>query len=269
VPEGDTIFRMARALHAALAGRSVTRFVSPLPAVAAAASRLKVVGQTVAAVDPRGKHLLMRFSRGPVLHTHMRMSGSWHLYRVGSRWRQPEARARAVVEAGEVIAVCFAAPTVELLSAREVAVHPSLAGLGEDLLGDRFDPTRACAGLRARGETEIAVALLDQAALAGIGNVYKSEVLFLCGVNPFARVKTLTDAQLDGLVSTARAQMKRNLGSEMRRTTSELSRETLWVYERAGRPCRRCGAAIGSRRQGEQARWTWWCPRCQPLTDPA
>jgi len=167
-----------------------------------------------------------------------------------------------------VIAVCFAAPIVELLSAGEAALHPALAGLGEDLLGERFDAARARAGL-ARGEAEIAVALLDQTAVAGVGNVYKSEVLFLCGVNPFTRVKTLADAQLDRLISTARAQMKRNLGSGMRRTTSELSREKLWVYERASRSCQRCGTSIRWRRQGEQARSTWWCPRCQPPVEPA
>lgn len=269
MPEGDTIFRAARTLHAALAGKMVTRFASTLPAVAAASRRLKVVGQTVATVEPSGKHLLMRFSGGSVLHTHMRMNGSWHLYRPGSRWRESPARARVVVEAGDVIAVCFAAPIVELLSAGEAAPHRSLAGLGEDLLGEPFDAARARTGLRARGEMEIAVALLDQTALAGIGNVYKSEVLFLCGVHPFARVKTLPDAQLDRLISTARTQMKRNLGAGMRRTTSGLTRETLWVYERASRPCRRCGTSIRWRRQGEQARSTWWCPRCQPPVEPA
>ena len=134
MPEGDAIFRAARALHSALAGRTVIRFASPLPAASAAARRLKVVGQSVAVVESRGKHLLMRFSGGPVLHTHMRMNGSWHLYRAGSRWRKPEGQARAVVDTGAVLAVCFAAPIVEVLSAGEASHHPSLTGLGEDLL---------------------------------------------------------------------------------------------------------------------------------------
>lgn len=114
---------------------------------------------------------------------------------------------------------------------------------------------------------EIAGALLDQTALAGIGNVYKSEVLFLCGVNPFMRVKALEDAVLGRVVETARAQMQRNLGAGLRRTTSALARERLWVYERGGRPCRRCGTAIRWRRQGDEARSTWWCPRCQPAIE--
>jgi endonuclease-8 len=264
VPEGDTIFRVARTLKGALAGKTVVRVSSSLPAVTAAARRFRLVGQSVAAVEPRGKHLLMRFSGGSVLHTHMRMTGSWHLYPTGTTWRRPAWMARAVLETAEVQAVCFAAPVVELLSPREAARHPSLASLGQDVLAADFDAARTRAALRARGRAEIAVALLDQTALAGIGNVYKSEVLFLCGVNPFARVETLADETLDRLVGTARAQMQRNLGPGGRRTTSALANDRYWVYRWGGRPCRHCGTTVRRRLQGEQARSTYWCPRCQP-----
>src|SRR5262249_22392999 len=161
------------------------------------------VGSTVSAVEARGKHLLMRFSTGAVLHTHMRMHGSWHTYRLGTRWRKPAHAMRALVETGEVLAVCFDAPVIELLAPGEERAHAPLAELGPDLLSASFDAAAAMRRLRARGDREIAVALLDQTALAGIGNVYKSEVLFLCGVSPFRVVAELDDATLERLVATA------------------------------------------------------------------
>src|SRR5204862_67111 len=147
--------------------------------VEARANSLSIVGSDVAAVEARGKHLLIQFSAGAVLRTHLRMTGSWHLYRVGSRWQKPAHQARVVVEAGDGLAVCFSAPEVELLSASELAAHGGLGRLGPDLLAPAFDEVEALARLRAAGEQQIADALLDQSIVAGIGNVYKSEVLFL------------------------------------------------------------------------------------------
>jgi endonuclease VIII len=262
MPEGDTIWRTARSLDAALAGRTVTAFASPVPAVATAARRLHVVGRKVERVEARGKHLLVRFEGGPVLHTHLRMSGRWSLYRPSAR-PAPSARGRVVLEAGEMVAVCWGAPVVELLSVGGEAVHPVLRRLGPDLLSDGFDAVAARARLRARGDLEIGVALMDQTALAGIGNVYKSEVLFLAGVHPRAPVATLLGDVLDRLIETARAQMKRNLGGARRRTTSAFAAEPLWVYRRVGRSCRRCGEPIRRIVQGEQVRSTYWCPGCQ------
>jgi endonuclease VIII len=260
MPEGDTIWRTARALHAALAGKTVVAFGSSLPAVAAAARRLAVVGQTIAAVEAHGKHLLVRFERGAVLHTHQGMRGGWHLF------RQTRARgrlARAVLETADAVAVCSLSPVVELLSASQARAHPALARLGPDLLKPDFDPATARRRLRARGELPVGVALMDQTALAGIGNVYKSEVLFLCGVSPFARVSDLDDGTIDRLVAKARELLSRNLGAGMRRTTSPLAAGRLWVYRRSGQPCRRCGTAIARGVQGEQARSTYFCPACQ------
>jgi endonuclease-8 len=264
MPEGDTIHRAAHALHDALAGRVVTGLTSPLPPVTAAARRLAVVGRRVEAVEARGKHLLVRFEGGPVLHTHQGMHGSWHLYRPATRWRRPAHRARVVLETAEVRAVWFDAPRVELLSAAHEREHPALAGLGPDVLGEGFDAAEARRRLRARGGHEIAAALVDQQALAGIGNVYKSEVLFLCGVSPFARVSALDDATLDRLVATAVRLMKRSVATAVRRTTSPLAPFDLWVYGRAGRPCRRCGSTLRRRSQGLPPRSTFWCPACQP-----
>jgi endonuclease-8 len=264
MPEGDTIWRTARTLRAALAGRSVTAFESSWPEVAARGQALRLVGRTVEAVEPRGKHLLLHFSGGATLHTHLRMTGSWHVYRPESRWRAPAHLARAVVRTEAYVAVCFAAPVVELLTAGELRAHVPLQSLGPDLLAPDFDPALARERLRARNDIEVGDALLDQTALAGIGNVYKSEVLFLCGVNPFRKVAHLPDEVLDRIVATAGVQMKRNLGAGIRRTTSGLLAQALWVYEQGGKPCRRCGTAITRRLQGAAARSTYWCPGCQP-----
>jgi endonuclease-8 len=265
MPEGDTIWRAARALHAALAGRPVASLRSPLHAVSEAARRLRIAGRTVEGVEAVGKHLLVRFEGGSVLHTHMGMSGSWSLHGAGGEGSRALASAhRVAIETDVAVAMCRRAPVVELLSRREVAAHPALSRLGPDLLAPDFDPSEARARLRARAHVEIGVALMDQTALAGIGNVYKSEVLHRCQVSPFRRVEDLDDAALDALVRIAGDLMRRNLGPGPRRTTSPLAPRALSVYGRAGRPCPRCGTPILRARQGEQARSSYWCPRCQP-----
>ena len=265
MPEGDTIAKSARTLAGALVGRTVTGFRATVPAAASAARQLGVVGSEVTAVEAQGKHLLMRFSSGAVLRTHLQMTGSWHLYRVGSRWQKPERYARVVVDAGDVVAVCFSAPVVEVMSERKMAAHPVLRRLGPDLLADDYDQAVAFGRLRSRGDEEIAVALLDQSVVAGIGNVYKSEILFLHGVDPFARVGRLDDNVLRDLLATARREMQRTVaGGGERRTNHTLGSAPLWVYGRDGKPCLRCGTPIRRALQGEQRRSTYWCPRCQP-----
>lgn len=263
MPEGDTIWRTARTLHAALAGKAVLAFASSLPAVMAAARRLGVVGQVVTAVEAHGKHLLVRFSGGAVLHTHQGMRGSWRLERKAGGAGSARTHPRARIETADVVAVCLLSPVVEMLSRAQAAAHPALSRLGPDLLGTAFDPELARRRLRARGDLPIGVALMDQTALAGIGNVYKSEVLFLCGVSPLARVRDLDDGTIDRLVAKAGELLRRNLGPGPRRTTSALSPLRLWVYRRSGEPCRRCGTAIERVVQGEQARSTYLCPACQ------
>jgi endonuclease-8 len=263
VPEGDTIATSAATLAGVLVGRAVTRFSSPVPGVEARARSLGVVGSQITAVEARGKHLLIHFSTA-VLRSHMRMTGSWHLYRVGSRWQKSARLARVVVEAGDVLAVCFSAPEVELLAAGQVTGHAGLQRLGPDLLGSDFDEAEALARLRAAGDTEIADALLDQSIVAGVGNVYKSEVLFLERVNPFTSVSALDEDALRRLLLMARQQLRRNVGTAQRRTTPEHHRDALWAYDRAGKPCARCGTPIRRVLQGPHARSTYWCPTCQP-----
>jgi endonuclease-8 len=247
VPEGDTILRTARSLAAWLEGREVT----------AARSRTtkapleRIVGRRIEAVEARAKHLLIRFADGHVLHSHMRMTGSWHRYRRGERWRKPEWRAAAVLEAGDHVAVCFDAPVVELLDEREVARHPALAGLGPDVLRPPIDVAEVRRRAAAKpAATAIGDLLLDQQVVSGIGNIWRCEVLFLRRVLPSRPLADVTDDELDALVTEAGRLM-----SEGRRTP--------WVYGRAGRPCRRCGTAIGVERTGEEARNVYWCQTCQ------
>ena len=188
MPEGDTIWRAAAALREALAGRVITGFRTTSPDISPAAERA-VPGRTVSEVEARGKHLLMTFALADdevVLHTHMRMNGTWHLYRPGERWRLSPGRARVVIETAEFVAPCFDAPVIELLRARDVARHPALAGLGPDAMTDGFDAEEALARIRAQPEREVGIALLDQRTVAGLGNVLKSETLFLARVSPFA-----------------------------------------------------------------------------------
>jgi endonuclease-8 len=272
MPEGDTIYRAAVAMHRALAGRVVTRFESVYPAVTRIADDRPVVGRTIESVSARGKHLLIAFSGDLVLRTHMRMNGSWHLYRAGIKWQRPARDMRVLVGAGDVEAVGFNVPVAELLTARELARHAQLNALGPDLLDPAFDPAEAARRMRARGSDAVGDALLNQRVLAGIGNVFKSEILFLAGIEPFTPVAALSDADVERLVAIAREQLAANVLTRSQTLTPSIGRRTtrsldpnkkLWVYGRGGKPCRRCGTPILARKTGLDARLTYWCPRCQ------
>jgi len=266
VPEGDTLWRVAGRLAPVLTGRRVTALRLASPALVSAARRHRVEGSTVVTVEARGKHLLVRFSTGVALHTHLGMTGSWHLYRAGSRWRQPAHLARVVLEADGVVAVCFVPRVVELVAEKDEVAHPSLGALGPDVVSEGFDAAAAVARLQARGSAPIGAALLDQTALSGIGNIYKSEVLFLRGVDPFAPVAALDAARLRRVVETAHKLMRRSVMAPVRGTAG--GRSGYWVYGRARRPCRRCATLIRVARQGTPSRTTYWCPRCQPPAAP-
>ena len=274
MPEGDTIFRAARTLNRALAGKQVTRFESMFPALTRVHDDTPITGRTIDGVRASGKHMLMSFSGGLVLRTHMRMNGSWHIYRPDERWQRARRDMRIVVGTSEYVAVGFSIPVAEWLTTSGVARHDELRRLGPDLLGDEFDADEAARRLRARATYEIADVLLNQRVMAGIGNVYKSEVLFACRVNPFAQVSTLGDGQVDGLIETARRFLRANVTEGLaamttymgfRRTTRrDHPGERLWVYGRAGEPCRRCATPVRIATQGRDARLTYWCPACQP-----
>lgn len=278
MPEGDTIFRTARALHRALAGERVTRLETALATLARVNDDTPIEGRTVESVSARGKWLLMRFSGDLVLLTHMLMSGSWHIYRRGERWRLGRWRMRIVITTERMVAVAFDVPIAEFHTELSLARRKGLAQLGPDLLDAAFDEAEAVQRLRSCPELEIGVALLNQKLMAGVGNEFKSEICFAARVNPFRTVGSLTDAELNLIVRTSakllRANVTDNSGEQVvtytgfRRTTGRSNLlERLWVYGRDGEPCRVCGAALEMRRQGEDARVTFWCPRCQPLRD--
>ena len=261
MPEGDSIFRAARTLDGALAGRTVIRFESVFPRLTRVDQDTPLRGRTFERVTPRGKHLLMWFSGNLVLHTHMRMKGSWHLYRPGERWMRPRHDMRIVVGTEAWDAVAFNVPTAEFIDADASNRSTALRDLGPDLLASEFDANEAVSRLEALSDVEIGDALLDQHALAGIGNIYKSEALFACGVSPFARVGDLSHDTLAKIVSTAQRLLQAHV-SETARSEAARQRHRA-VYRRGGTPCRRCGTPIMRRAQGPNARSTYWCPRCQ------
>ena len=265
MPEGDTIFRTAEVLRAALVGRRITAArAQPGPGLRRVPDLSRLTGATVTIVQARGKHLLIGFDNGLTLRTHLRMKGSWHRYRPGERWRLSMRQATAILETAEAVAVLFNAPTVELLTDADLRRSRPLGELGPDLLSASFDADEALRRMRERDAEALGNTLLDQRAVAGIGNVYKSEVAFLERMDPWAPVGAFSDEQLLGALRTARRLLQANTRGGARVTTGSRSPGAeLWVYGRSGRPCRRCGTPIRSSRQGDLARLTYWCPRCQ------
>jgi endonuclease VIII len=276
VPEGDTIYRAARTLNRAFAGQVVTKFESVLPKLTRVDVDSGVVGRTIEKVEADGKWMLMHFSGDLILLSHMLMSGSWHIYRLGEAWQRRAIDMRILIETATFVAVGFNVPVAEFHTLYSLARRPGFNKLGPSLLAEEFDEAAAMARLLTRPDEETGVALLTQSLIAGIGNVYKSEVCFACSVNPFRRISALTKEELMCLVSTARkflqANVTENSGDDivtymgMRRTTGRSDpSERLWVYHRRGEPCRKCGTPVESRKQGIEARTTFWCPVCQPM----
>jgi endonuclease VIII len=273
MPEGDTLARIAIALRPYLAGRVVTGARARLPGPQVS----RIVGQKIDAVDAAGKNLLIKFDGGLELRTHLGLHGSWHRYRPGETWRRPPSRAALVIEVPGAVAVCFDAPVVELFERRAEGVHPTISMLGPDLLGANYDQAEAIRRLHDKSRAEMAIgeAILDQRAVAGVGNVFKSEVLFIEKVDPFAPVGSLDVPTLERILTTAQQLLQMNSRSDAPagRTTTvdpktgkKLAPSRLWVYDRAGRPCHRCGTLIREESQGsELPRVTYWCPsvECQ------
>ncbi|MPZ95443.1 MAG: hypothetical protein GEU96_11195 [Propionibacteriales bacterium] len=264
MPEGDTVWLTARRLQRATGGDVLTGCDVRVPAHATA----DLVGWTVLEVVSRGKHLLHRL-RDPAgsapltLHTHLKMEGSWHLYRPGGRWRRPAHEARVVLSTAEWQAVGFALGICELVrTADEDAV---VGHLGPDLLGDDWDAAEAVRRLRAAPDRTVAEALLDQRNLAGIGTLYRSETLFLRGVHPRTPVESVP--ALADLVDTAHRLLTANRESPAQSTTGLTRRgQEHWVYNRAGQPCRRCRTRVEHAEIGPagRTRGVFWCPHCQP-----
>jgi endonuclease-8 len=270
MPEGDTIYRAARTLNRALAGRTVTRFESVYPSLTRIDHDAPLAGRTIEGVTSRGKHLLMQFSGDVILHTHMRMNGSWHIYRTGERWRRPGHEMRIVVGTDAYVAVGFSIPVAEFLTAEALSRHPQIQALGPDLADGSFDREDVIRRLREHGSEPIHDVLLNQRVLSGIGNVLKSETLFVAGIDPFTAAGALSDQDLTQLLDAALRLMKMNIVESSitpvfgRRTTGSMDPHAkLFVYGRGGKPCRRCGTPIEARKTGLDARLTYWCPQCQ------
>jgi len=257
VPEGDTVYRTAKNLDAALTGHPLVRSDFRVPAFAT----LDLVGETVDSVASRGKHLLMRVGDWTI-HSHLKMEGSWHLYRPGTRWRRPDWQARVVLGTGDWTAVGFQLGLLEVLPRTEE--HSIVGHLGPDLLGPDWDADEALRRLTADPSRPVGLALLDQRVLAGLGNVYRNELCFLRGVLPTRPVGEVSDPAK--LIDLAHRLIAANKDRVERTTTGTLRGATDWVYRREGKPCLRCGTTIERGSLGEddlQLRDTYWCPRCQ------
>ncbi|HEV2135213.1 MAG TPA: DNA-formamidopyrimidine glycosylase family protein [Terracidiphilus sp.] len=281
MPEGDTIFRTARSLGRALAGKPLTTFRSTYPKLMRSHDDTPLTGQIVLNVESRGKWLLIHFSGGCTLATHMLMNGSWHIYRHGQPWQQPRINMRIVLETDDYIAVGFRVPVAEMHTPESLQRDRRIPNAAIDVLSDRFTTADAMCRLLAHRDEAVADVLLRQDVLAGVGNVFKSEVCFVTGVHPYCRVACLTNEQALAIINAARKLVHANVledsgntivtyGGRGRRTTHASDPSaSLWVYGRAGEPCRRCGERIHRRIQGRDARVTFWCPMCQRMPDGA
>ncbi len=279
MPEGDTIFRTARSLGRALVGHVITGFRSNYPLLTRFHDDTPFTGQQVDRVESRGKWVLIYFSGGGILVTHMLMSGSWHIYRLGERWLQPGRNMRIVLENSVCQAVGFRVPVAQMHTARSLARDRRIPNPTSDVLNPGFDAEAVKTRILACAREEIGDVLLHQDVLAGVGNVFKSEVCFVTGVNPFCKVADLQPDEVDALIHASQKLIASNVLEDsgdtivtyrgQHRRTAHTSDPTasLWVYGRTNDPCRRCGDRIRRRIQGPDARVTFWCQSCQPLPD--
>ncbi|MCF1507487.1 Fpg/Nei family DNA glycosylase [Streptomyces glomeratus] len=259
MPEGDTVYLAAKRLHGALAGKVLTRSDLRVPRYATA----DLTGRAVLDVTPRGKHLLTRIEGGLTLHSHLKMDGAWRIFTAGQRWSGgPAHQIRAILGTADRTAVGYRLPVLELL---RTADEPRAVGhLGPDLLGPDWDPGLALENLLRDPARPLGEALLDQRNLAGIGNVYKSELCFLLRVTPWLPVGALPAEHAAGLPALAQRLLEANRDRPARNTTGRRE-QNLFVYGRAPRPCLRCGTPVKVADQGDGSRErpTYWCPACQ------
>jgi endonuclease-8 len=249
--EGDTILRAARRIEAALGGQALE--VRPGNARGRAAGVERLDGRRLELVEAHGKHLVLSFG-DLALHSHLGMSGSWHVYRPGQRWRKPRSAAWAALAGADAEAIQFGGPTLRVLPTERLRRDPVLARLGPDILASELDLDAVVRSLRSSPERQLGDALLDQRLVAGIGNIFKSEACFAARVDPWARIGDLSDDDLRGALEAAHRLMRESVAS---------GRPARAVYKRAGRPCPTCGTPIEAGGQGDANRRTYWCPRCQ------
>jgi endonuclease-8 len=263
MPEGDTIHRAASALRTALGGKAMTRFDAP-----SLVGPVPQAGRTIEDVESHGKHVEIAWDNGMILHTNMRLSGSWHVYRHGENWRRPYQQMRASIENDDWVAVCFNAPLVETYRRPDKRRHPGMGGVGPDLTRPDVDLAAIARLLLAYddGGVRIGEVLLDQRVMFGLGNVLRSEVLWSTGISPFAPVGALGERDAVRIVNTAVAQVRSNL-REGRPATADV-RGGVAVYGRNGQGCVRCPGTVDRVRMGAHDRILYWCPSCQSHLDP-
>ena len=264
VPEGDTIHYAARRIGAALVGREIVEIETPQPRHSLDRWPERLRGRAVRRVDAHGKHLFVRFEGDLTLHSHLRMTGKWGVYRRGERWRRSPRRAWLVIRTGEHEVVQFDGPVLELMTDSRTRFDQRLAGLGPDLIAGDFDERAFLSRLRDDDPTRgIGEALLDQRNVAGVGNVWKNESCFLARVDPWRATADVSDEEALAIVHAARPLMRESAARGPRTTTAPGGEWSLWVHDRSGLPCRRCDTPVRSRGQGDYNRTTFWCPRCQ------
>ncbi|MEM8564120.1 MAG: DNA-formamidopyrimidine glycosylase family protein [Pseudomonadota bacterium] len=262
MPEGDTLFRVAYQISEQICGKRIE--------AARAKPELRhaqeLTGHCLEKARARGKHLLLDFDNKLSVHSHLGMTGSWHIYPRGERWRKPAQRAALALRFDTHDLVCFSPKLIELNSTGRVHRNPLLTSLGPDLLAEQFDEDEALRRLRQHAHLPIGEALMAQQLVAGIGNVYKSEILFMKRLNPFQSLSEFDDDTLRDCLRSARHYLRRNLEGLRRKFRGSTYGDRLWTYRRRSMPCLECGTPIQMRRQGEAARSTYYCPQCQGVS---
>jgi len=262
MPEGDSLYRFAAKLRTALDGKEVLAAVShgpgPVPQVK------RIAGATCTGVRSQGKNVIISFDNGLALRGHLRMYGTWHIYRPGEPWERPEREARLALTVHDAVVVNFSAPVIELIEERALAQYAPISGLGPDLLDDTFDADEAFRRYRApeHANRTLGDAIMDQKLMAGVGNIWKHETLFRCGLNPWLQVREIDDEQLRAMITMASELLRASVGKSNALNLSR--RPSMFAYMRAGHPCRRCFTRLKSAPQGIDIRQTAWCPKCQP-----
>jgi len=265
MPEGDALYRFAEKLRGPLEGKAIRAARSHGPGPAVRVDR--IIGQRCTGVRAQGKNLLISFENGLALRGHLRMYGTWHVYRPGQPWTRPEREARLVLEVDGAVIVNFSAPVIELIEERSLGYHTPVSNLGPDLLDDAFDMEEAILRLRhpSRELLTIGDAIMDQRAVAGAGNIWKHEALFHARMNPWRRVGELSDDELRLVLGKAQGLLRASVHKE--NALGLTRRPTMYVYNRGGQPCRRCHTVLRAAPQGVDIRQTAWCPKCQPVVD--
>jgi endonuclease-8 len=266
VPEGDAVYKFAARVGAALAGKAITAARAHGPGSVPQIHR--IVGATCTGARAKGKNLIISFDNGLALRGHLRMYGTWHIYAPGAPWTKPQREARLVLEAANVVVVNFSAPVIELLEERALEFHRPIASLGPNLLDEEFDVDEAIRRFRdpAIASTTIGDAIMDQQIMAGVGNIWKHETLFRCGLNPWRRIGELDDGTVRAIVAIARNLLLASTG-QLFENGRKVPRPSMFVYMRASLPCRKCFTRIRSAPQGRDIRSTAWCPNCQPAVE--